>query len=210
MHYYHDVRRPPLIRSFSGVSPDRMCDSLYLATVNRNGDFRLLYQSLHGRKVLCEVKLSLDDLLSRCNPRSVPFIDVGQDYRLPAIFYEDPFPLLIPCNRFNHGKSWTVPGYGVFEIARDQRLLCWTSPVHGPQQLLDHVPGKALVCWGDTQIRGYEWTAVLDEPGHQYQLLTVDIANRCVKLTHLDLKYLLEACVVLVLPARERAVSHQL
>ena len=156
-------------------------DSLYLATVNRSGDFRLLHQGSHGRKVICEAKLALDDLLSRRNRRSLPLIDAGKGVRLPAIFYEDPFPLLIPCNRFNHHKSWTVPGRGVFEIARDRRLLWWNSLAHGPQQILDQVPDKALVCWGDNQVRGNVWTAVLYQPGDHYQLLTVDIANRCAK-----------------------------
>ena len=95
---------------------------------------------------------------------------------------------MIPCNHFNHRRSWTVPGYGVFEIANDQRLLWWNSPGHGPQQILDHVPTKALISWGDIQIRANQWIAVLVQPGDHYELLTVDVENRRVKLIQLELE----------------------
>ena len=50
-------------RDFQQCVARQDVDALYLATVNRDGDFRLLHQGPRGRKVICEAKLSLDDLL---------------------------------------------------------------------------------------------------------------------------------------------------
>jgi hypothetical protein len=51
------------------------------------------------------------------------------------------------------------------------------------------VPTKALISWGDIQIRANQWIAVLVQPGDHYELLTVDVENRRVKLIQLELEY---------------------
>ena len=123
-------------------------DSLYLATVNRSGDFRLLHQGAHGRKVICEAKLALDDLLLQRDRRSVPLIDAGNRDRLPAIFYEDPFPLLIPCNQFNGRRSWI--GTRIWRL-RDRAGSATALVEHTRTRTRAdhyHVPGKALLVLG--------------------------------------------------------------
>jgi hypothetical protein len=151
---------------FRRLVAEQDVDSLYLATVNRDGDFRLVRHSARRRTLVCEAKLALEELLVRRLPSSVSLMDAEMSDRLPAIFHEQPFPLLIPCNRFNDRRSWAVPEYGVFEIALDRRLIgcVWTLDACSPKMRAEmrtisfRMCGDSspkIVCWRGTA-RGTE------------------------------------------------------
>ncbi|GAG03816.1 unnamed protein product, partial [marine sediment metagenome] len=115
--------------------------SLYLATVNRNGEFRLIHQGAHGRRIVCEATLSLDEVqVLRSRPR-LPLL--GKDEDLPAIFRLENFPLR--AANHHRGQNWYVRDVGVFHISSDRRLLLWDRPNYGPLQLAEFVSTKAKV-----------------------------------------------------------------
>ncbi len=172
-------------RTFQECLARQPVPGLYLATVRRSGQFQLHYQGLHGRKLICEAELKLEELLSQTGRRYAPVLTDSCDHPLPAIFHARPFPLLVPCNTFNEHRSWAIANRGVFEIAQDSRLLWWTSPHQGPQQIVATLSVKGSICWCDDQLRDNETLAVLHQFGSGYELLCVNVKHRTVSLNRL-------------------------
>ena len=110
---------------------------VYLATVSRAGRFELLQQSRAGRKRLSSAQLPLDEILGG-PPQAARLRDAGKG-PLPAIFRAQPFPLLlsVPASLEN---SWHVPELGLLTLAGDGRLLRWTVPSRGAEQLATGLP----------------------------------------------------------------------
>lgn len=141
---------------------------LHLATVDRDGRFRLTERSLRGAKLVREARLDLDELFAKPKQPAPRLVDRRQPRDLPAIFAVDPFPLLLshefdPCRswRIDCGHalarsvptgtrrggldSWRVEGGGrVLALTRDRRLMLWTGLDQGAQQVSDTVPGGVL------------------------------------------------------------------
>ena len=69
--------------------------SVLLATVSREGRFRLVSQGRRGSKLLREATLDLEKLLARPARRRAPLIDPAVPAGLPAILSVRPFPLLL-------------------------------------------------------------------------------------------------------------------
>ena len=68
--------------------------SVLLATVSREGRFRLVSQGRRGSKLLREATLDLEKLLARPARRQLPLIDPAVPAGLPAILSVRPFPLV--------------------------------------------------------------------------------------------------------------------
>jgi hypothetical protein len=118
----------------------------HVATVNRQGDFRLTLLSPAGRKPLCSASLRLEDLLSPGSPKRAPapLVDRSIDPSLPAIFSVHPFPLLLP-HVVDPARATYTKKSGLIAVTTDGRLLHWTSQTKGARQLVPATPpGKLL------------------------------------------------------------------
>jgi MoxR-vWA-beta-propeller ternary system domain bpX1/MoxR-vWA-beta-propeller ternary system domain bpX0 len=110
---------------------------VYLATVSRDGRFELVQQSRAGRKRLNSAELRLDEILNG-PPQALRLRDDAQE-QLPAIFHAQPFPLLLSVP-VDHDNSWHAPELGLLTLAGDGRLLRWTVPSRGAEQLATGLP----------------------------------------------------------------------
>lgn len=120
-------------------------DTLYIATVAREGHYRLIVRSRRGMKVLREATLDLDAILSP-RPEQTKLIDPARDISRPAIFQVKPFPLLLSVP-LEPDRSWHAEGIGVFTYTRDGRLLHWLHPGNGARQLAEDLPqGRLFAC----------------------------------------------------------------
>ena len=112
---------------------------LFVATINREGVFRLAERGKQRVKPLREAKIDLDDLFRE---RSAL---VNQHFvsDLPAIFAREPFPLLL-TERVSPARAFFVSNWGVLSETGDGRLLRWQSPRHGAHQISDRIVGRIL------------------------------------------------------------------
>lgn len=149
---------------------------MYLATVDRQGRFRLLQVSRRGQKLIREAQLDLDRLLSPApQRRTAPLIrkDAGTD--LPAILSVDPFPLLLP-----HPAEFRLVAFsnqhGAVVLTRDRRLMHWEHQGLGAKQLTDQVPpGRAL--HGSIDDQGTARFVVGDPPRCRMHLLEANLIS---------------------------------
>lgn len=118
--------------------------SLYLATVNRDGQFRLLAVSPRGSKVLREARLDLKRLTTPTQRPTAPLIHHDAGSELPAILSVEPFPLLLSHDT-GHGPCAFHPKHGAVTITHDGRLMHWQRPGWAARQVTDQVPrGRVL------------------------------------------------------------------
>ncbi len=117
--------------------------AMYVATVDREGSFRLHALTGKGILLIREASLSLDAILNprpipaRCRP--VPLLAEKSNQKLPAIFHADPFPLLlfhIPSPK----RSCASETFGLIAATRDGRILQWKDRFHGAFQIASDLP----------------------------------------------------------------------
>ncbi len=145
--------------------------TLYLATVNRAGEFRLRVHSPRGTKLLREARLSLDELLSSPQP-AVPLIDPNVDPKLPAILRQRSFPLRLSLPPLANA-FWPAPNGGAFSISGNGCLLFWTKRGQGGQLLSDRIPKGDLLWYGEPNHDGVS-RAVIGAQAGPLHLLTID------------------------------------
>lgn len=116
---------------------------LHVATVNREGRFRLFERSLRGSKLLREATLDLDSLFAEPVRREVELIDRNVDRDLPAIFACERFPLLL-SHQLDQKRLVCFQGRGVMTLTTDGRLMFWNARQQGAVQISDRVPSGAL------------------------------------------------------------------
>lgn len=156
--------------------------TLYLATVNRVGDFRLQVHSPRGTKLLREATLSLDDLLRSPQP-ATPLIDPSIDPKLPAILGQRPFPLRLSLPPLANA-FWPAPNGGAFSISGNGCLLFWRKRGEGGQLLSDRIPKGDLQWYGEPNQDGVSRAVIGPQSGPLY-LLTID-ADRNVSLCQIS------------------------
>jgi hypothetical protein len=139
---------------------DRHPDVL-LATVNRDGTFRLLRAGRDGRRVVCGAQLSLEELLAPQHqskrPSPIPLVDRRVDPTLPVILSTDPFPLLLPA-RADARRAVGSKEFGLIAVTHDRRLMRWRSEQQGAEQLVAAVPpgtGMGLFVDDDAEVVFY-------------------------------------------------------
>ena len=115
--------------------------ALLLATVNREGRFRLASCSARHTRVLREARLDLDKLLAAPSRPVATLLDAAAA-ALPAILRQKPFPLLLSHPPVDSRRAWAVPGSGVLSIFRNRCLLHWQRP------------GRGGGCWPTSRQRG--------------------------------------------------------
>ena len=170
-----DVLADPQFRlalSESGVAP------LLLATVNREGDFRLVERTLHGERLVREAELNLDSLFAEPK-RTVPtLVDRDVPKGLPAILSVHPFPLRL-SHHVDPARTWWGGNRGVLSLTQDRRLMFWTDPGYGAIQITDKAPRGKLHWWSASKTGTSQAVAGPTVRGG-LQLLDVDLENyRC-------------------------------
>jgi len=157
---------------------------LLLATVSRDGRFRLVSRGPKSAKVISEARLDLDELLAprRTAPR---LIDEGLHGGLPAIFGVRPFPLLLGYQPIDPHRHWAVDK-GVLGISPQRCLMYWQRQGHGARWLADNMP-NGPVQWAGP---GAEISTSLTVVGQLQQktlwVLSVDLAADCCRVTPLE------------------------
>jgi hypothetical protein len=128
---------------------------VFIATVNREGVFRLTQRRSRGVKALREVTLEIDELFDK--PPAL--VDESLASNLPAILSVQPFPLLL-SHQVENDRAWYLEGWGAFALTRDGRLMLWTKPGHGARQIAEGLPSRRL--W---------WAAPADTEWHTYAVV---------------------------------------
>ncbi len=132
-------------RSFQRAIAALDVPSLWLATVNREGRFRLISCRARHTRVVREARLDLDKLLATPSRPVTPLLDTAAS-AVPAILTQKPFPLLLSHPPVDFRRAWAVPGGGVLSIGRDRSLLHWERPGRGARLLADNAP-EGQVHW---------------------------------------------------------------
>ena len=122
--------------------------SVLLATVSREGRFRLVSQGRRGSKLLREATLDLEKLLAPPVRRRAPLIDPSVAAELPAILAVRPFPLLLSYQPFDPARAWKAPWGGILSISKDRCLFHWQAADRGARLLSDRLPQGALLWSG--------------------------------------------------------------
>jgi hypothetical protein len=148
--------------------------ALLLATVNREGRFRLALCGGRHRKVLREACLDLERLLAAPSRPVVGLLDTAAA-ALPAILQQKPFPLLLSHPPVDSRRAWAVPGSGVLSILGNGCLLHWQRPDRGARLLADNAP-VGQVHWAGGGARGSASLAVVGQlQSRRLWLLRVDV-----------------------------------
>jgi len=159
--------------STHGIAP------LLIATVNRSGTLRLLERTPRGSKLIREAQLDLSDLVSEPQ-RSLPsLIDRDAAGGLPAIFAVR-FPLRL-SHSIDPGRILLAPGQGALAVTKDGRLMLWSTPGWGAEQLADDLPAKGPVHWIARPAYGHVDLAVGNPTDGQLHLIECDLENRAVR-----------------------------
>lgn len=159
---------------------------LLVATVTRDGTFRLTERTLRGTRPLRDAKFDLDELFADPK-RTVPtLIDRNWARNLPAILSVEPFPLLLPHN-VDPKRMWSVDGTGILALSSDRRLMLWTDPQQGSKQLSDEIPRGAL-WWAsrDPLDDGHVRAVIGHADPRGLYLLNIDVASERCKVSPLE------------------------
>ena len=127
--------------------------SVLLATVSREGRFRLISQGRRGSKLLSEATLDLEKLLTRPARRPAPLLDPAVPVGLPAILAVRPFPLLLSYQPFDPAMAWKAPWGGFLSISKDRCLFHWQQAERGARLVSDRLPSGGLL---------WTWASALD------------------------------------------------
>jgi hypothetical protein len=133
--------------------------SVLLATVSREGRFRLVFHGCRGNKLLQEATLDLKQLLTPPARRRTPLVDPSMPAALPAILSVRPFPLRLSLQPFDPARAWRAPWGGVLSISKDRSVLHWQDAKHGAQLLSEKAPAGA-VHWTGGSSDGLSLTVV--------------------------------------------------
>ena len=144
---------------------------LFLATVNRDGRFRMYQRHPHGTKLLHEATLDLGELLTGGSKLTDP----ARSNDLPAIFFTHPFPLhLAPM--IHPERTWYVEPWGVLSVTTDRRLMLWTDKRRGAMQITDRLPpGKP---WWSSTIDDDDCISIVLGSSEKLQLVRVNRHGR--------------------------------
>lgn len=161
------------------------CTNLFIATVSRQGRFRLLRYSRQGVKPLREATLDLDRLLAT-RPKRPRLLEASVDE--PAIFRVDQFPLLLHVP-LEVERTWYCEDVGALTYTRDGRLLLWEQRGRGGRQLAEGLPkGWLFAC--ESSARNGRVLAVVGKRSEKgLYALTIDLRQPLVASVPLQLPF---------------------
>ncbi|TWT33930.1 hypothetical protein KOR34_37660 [Posidoniimonas corsicana] len=149
-------------------------DRVYVATVSRGGEFRLIERRLRGQRTVRLVRVDPNTLLEDSPPLHRP----RDADHLPAIFREGAFPLRMP-HQLQSARSWFLAGWGALAVTKDGRLMRWTERGRGAVQLSDQVPRGALWWASPNCLQGM--TSFVCGTKHDLHLVHADLVRRSVR-----------------------------
>lgn len=165
---------PEVSKALRGLSAERV----YIATVDREGGFRLSERGPRGEKLLRNAKLSLEQLFTDetrlTNSRELD--------RMPAIFRADPFPLCLPAP-LDAKTCWSLGNPGALSISGDGRLLKWTDSRRGAEQITDRLPKGQL--WWVSPDCAQGRSSFVYGPSQSPTLYHLDLAHGDLQAIHL-------------------------
>ena len=172
-------------RDFRQMLSSSALQQIYLATVDRFGDFQLETWNEFGSKTLCRARLSINDLLTMPQKPTTPLIDKDADTELPLILSTARFPFLLP-HPINPKNMWYVDGHGVFAVTKDGRLMFWKNRNQGARQLCDNLGKRNVLAIGS--VFPDATTVALGRSGlTTIDLVTIDLADHQVTFTRVQL-----------------------
>lgn len=157
--------------------------SIYVATVDLDGAFRLLVLSKGGQKPVREAKLSLDQIVggeTRAieNPASmVPIAMPSGQSELPALFYLERFPFFLP-QRAKPSRTLATENHGMFCVMYDGRLLRWQEEDRGAEQLTADLPGGDLHLLAFEDLNNEVRVAARSRQASKLELATFNLESR--------------------------------
>ncbi len=171
------VADPELQATLRGL-PDQ--HRLLIATVDRDGRYRLVARTARGTKAVSEATLSLDQLAPAGPRPSAPLATPRDDAGAPAILALEPFPLLLP-HSVGIARSFHHPRLGAVGVTRDGRFLHWEGPRQGARELTARVPAGRLAAIGVSE-DATGWALVRDHTDGRLHLIVADLSSgRCTQ-----------------------------
>jgi hypothetical protein len=163
--------------------------SLFLATVSRDGRFRLVARSAKSHQAVSEARLKLDELLAPRGRPATSLVDERQSTDLPAILAMRPFPLLLSYQPNDPHRHWVVDDKGVLGISRQRCLMHWQDRRRGARLLAENMPdgpvhwatssGRAsLAVVGQFQQLNL-WLVKVDLKAGACQTLPLEVGPKC-------------------------------
>jgi hypothetical protein len=146
---------------------------LFVATVSRQGRFRIYGRRLRGVKLLHEATLDLSELVEDSQELVAP----APAADLPAIFGVRPFPLFL-SHHTQADSAWYVDRLGVLSVTKDRRLLLWSGGRGGAMQVTDRLP-RGKVWWLSPTVEQDSVSLVIGS-SEKLQLVEVDRNGRRV------------------------------
>ena len=113
--------------------------TIYVASVSRDGSFELQLATKLGRRPICAARLDLDQLLANSTTPAPARQFSDRDASLPMILRLEKFPLRLPACLVPKLAA-VKPETGLIGITTDRRLMQWTSNRVGGRQLMDTLP----------------------------------------------------------------------
>ncbi|QDU88431.1 hypothetical protein Pla175_18090 [Pirellulimonas nuda] len=164
---------------FERALRDVKLERLYVATVNRDGEYRLTERWPRGEKLIRRAKIDLDALWASVGPKPLGI----DDAELPAVLRTKKLPFRLPAP-VDPQRSWSVDRWGALSISGDGRLLRWTEPTKGADELADNL-GKGKLWWGAAECVQGKTSFIygLQERPRFYRL---DIAQRTLRASGLQ------------------------
>ncbi|PQO33627.1 hypothetical protein [Blastopirellula marina] len=152
--------------------------AMYLAVVQRDGEFRLIEKNERGRKAICSVQLDLDRVLARPRHKSPPLFDSELRKDLPAIFSVQPFPLLVSVN-LPQNQLIDLEAQGVLGITKDGFLCHWHSEEFlGAQAWPVDAPAGKLVWYSYQPAEKVAYAVVHAHRSRERHLLKLHLDSR--------------------------------
>ena len=158
---------------------------MFVATVDRGGEFTLVTLTGAGRKVVREARLSLDSILApdvsqggEAKPQAAGsrLIIRDLDPELPIIFKTEHFPLRLPYVA-DPKLARASQRHGLVAVARDGRLLHWDNARQAARQLTALLPaGRPRGIWIDED-SGRVHVLFDQTRGSRCRLITADLAS---------------------------------
>ncbi|HVX12583.1 MAG TPA: hypothetical protein VHC22_15485 [Pirellulales bacterium] len=167
--------------------------SLFIATVDREGHFRLQLRSARGTKLIREAQFDLKRLLSRAQSPQ-PLIQPATGTDLPLILTTQPFPLLLP-HQVDFKRVAFQKEHGAITLTHDRRLMHWRQRGRGAMELTASVPA------GEIRHLSLDEHGVVrlltGRAGVPWRLLRAKIATGAVQIVTIEARFGNSASVVL-------------
>lgn len=115
-------------------------DRLFVATLCPSGTFQLRQRLARGEKLIRRAQFNLEQLFGI----ESSIVQENDQSELPAYFLMHPSPIL-SSGTPTPKMSWWAEPCGALSISSDGRLLYWTRPNKGAEELSDQIPRGSLL-----------------------------------------------------------------